>query len=167
MTRHKGLKISSLQVPVYGRIDEKTAKDLEKYTNDNHVPKSYVLNEALTFYLGPRLSKTHTHKPDYINGIGLTPGIREIIETIRNRGFDNEITQADIEEAIRTVRGHDPRTLKGWKKSLEEVGFIRETVRQSWKVAVYKLDWSMLDQSLWPDSIKNRPTPQGGIESES
>lgn len=154
MTRHKGLKISSLQVPVYGRIDEKTAKDLEKYTNDNHVPKSYVLNEALTFYLDPRLSKAHTHKLDYLKEIGLTPGIEDIIKKIKSKGFDKETTQLDIQDAIRAVRGNDPRTLRNWMKALSEIEFIKEKTRINWKQAIYVLNWSVVDESLWPDSIK-------------
>ncbi len=154
MTRHKGLKISCLQVPVYGRIDEKTAKDLERYTNDNHVPKSYVLNEALTFYLNPRLSKEHTHKSGYLKEIGLTPGIEDIIKKIKSKGFDKETTQLDIQDAIRAVRGNDPRTLRNWMKALSEIEFIKEKTRINWKQAIYVLNWSVVDESLWPDSIK-------------
>ena len=163
----KNQKISSLQKELHIKIENDTGNRLEKYISDNHLPKGYVVNDAIRRYLDLYSAKTHTHKPDYLNGLGLTPGIKEIIETIRNRGFANEIAQADIEEAIRTVRGHDPRTLRAWKSSLEEIGFIKESVRRSWKIAVYKLDWSMLDESLWPESIKNRPTPQGGVENES
>ena len=154
MTRHKGLKVSSLQVPVYGRIDEKTAKDLEKYTNDNHVPKSYVLNEALTFYLGPRLSKTHTHKSDYLKEKSLPPGIEDIIKEIKSKGFGEVTTLVDIQDAIRAVRGNDPRTLRNWMKALSEIEFIKEKTRINWKQAIYVLNWSVVDESLWPDSIK-------------
>ena len=163
----KNQKISTLQKELHVKVEKDTGDRLEKFILENHVPKGYVVNEAIAGYLDLNSSKTHTHKPDYLNGMGLTPGIKEVIRTIKNRGFDKEIRQVDIEDAIRTVRGHDPRTIKTWKNSLEEIGFIKETIRKSWKVAVYSLDWSMLDQSLWPDSIKNRPTPQGGIENES
>ncbi len=163
----KNQKISTLQKELHIKIEKDTGNRLDKFISEYHLPKGYVVNEAISRYLDLHSSKAHTHKSDYLNGIGLTPGIKEIIQTIKNKGFDNEITQADIEEAIRTVRGHDPRTLKGWKKTLEEVGFIKETIRQSWKVAVYKLDWSMLDQSLWPESIKNGPSPKGETQDVS
>jgi ribosomal protein L31E len=163
----KNQKISTLQKELHIKIEKDTGNRLDKFISEYHLPKGYVVNEAISRYLDLNSAKTHTHMPEYLSGIGLTPGIKEIIQTIKNKGFDNEITQADIEEAIRTVRGHDPRTLKGWKKSLEEVGFIKETIRQSWKVAVYKLDWSMLDQSLWPESIKNRPSPKGETQDVS
>jgi hypothetical protein len=163
----KNQKISTLQKELHVKVEKDTGNRLEKFILENHVPKGYVVNEAIARYLDLNSSKTHTHKPDYLNGMGLTPGIKEVIQTIKNRGFDDEIAQADIEDAIRTVRGHDPRTIKTWMNSLKETEIIKEKSRRSWKVAVYSLNWYKIDQSLWPDSIKNRPTPQGGIENES
>ncbi len=163
----KNQKISTLQKELHVKVEKDTGDRLEKFILENHVPKGYVVNEAIARYLDLNSSKTHTHKPDYLNGMGLTPGIKEVIQTIKNRGFDDEIAQADIEDAIRTVRGHDPRTIKTWMNSLKETEIIKEKSRRSWKVAVYSLNWYKIDQSLWPDSIKNRPTPQGGIENES
>ena len=154
MTRHKGLRISTLQVPTFCHLEEKVSTDLKKFANENHVPVSYVLNEAAKIYLGPRLSKTHTHKEDYLKKVGLTPGLEDIIKKIKSKGFDKETTQLDIQDAIRAVRGNDPRTLRNWMKSLSEIEFIKEKTRINWKQAIYVLNWSVVDESLWPDSIK-------------
>lgn len=153
--RPKNSKVSRLRVPVFGRIEEKTAADLYTYVNENRLPVGYILNEALISYLGQRLSKTHTHKSDYLNGMGRTPGIKDIINEIKSRGFDNETTQLDLQDAIKAVRGHDPRTLRNWMNGLLDIGFVKEKTRISWKQAVYEIDWSAVDESLWPDSIKN------------
>ncbi|MGC8618576.1 MAG: hypothetical protein ACP5UZ_07600 [Thermoplasmata archaeon] len=153
MTRHKGLKVSPLQVPIYGRIEQKIAEDLEKYSRDSHVPKSYLMNEALKHYLASQLLKAHTHSSGYLKG-NITRPIRDIIETLKNLGFDNETTQEDIEGVIRSIRGNDRRTIIMWRDSLEKIGFIREKVRKNYKIAVYSMDWSAVDESLWPDSLR-------------
>jgi hypothetical protein len=168
MTRHRGLRISALQVPTFCHLEEKVSADLKKFANENHVPVAYVLNEAAKNYLGPRLSKAHTHKPDYLNGIGLTPGIEDIIRKIKSKGFDKETTQLDLQDAIRAVRGNDPRTLRNWMKSLLEIEFIKEKTRINWKQAIYVLNWSVVDESLWPDSIKiSRQNLGEAVNSES
>ena len=166
--RPKGSRVSRLRVPVFGHIEEKTATDLARYANENHLPKSYIINESLVSYLGSRLSKAHTHKPDYLNEIGLTPGIEDIIRKIKSKGFDKETTQLDLQDAIRAVRGNDPRTLRNWMKSLLEIEFIKEKTRINWKQAIYVLNWSVVDESLWPDSIKiSRQNLGEAVNSES
>ena len=163
----KNQKISTLQKELHVKVEKDTGNRLEKFILENHVPKGYVVNEAIARYLDLNSSKAHTHKSDYLKEIGLTPGIEDIIKKIKSKGFDKETTQLDIQDAIRAVRGNDPRTLRNWMKALSEIEFIKEKTRINWKQAIYVLDWSVVDESLWPDSIKNRPMPQGGIESES
>lgn len=154
----KDQRISTLDTLISLRLAKSVLEELDSYISRNtngRRNRSQVVNTILFDFLRKQKSLERAHKEDYLKEIGLTPGIKGIIEKIKSKGFDIETTQLDLEDAIKAVRGHDPRTLRNWMNGLLDIGFVKEKTRISWKQAVYEIDWSAVDESLWPDSIKN------------
>ncbi len=150
MTRRKGFKISNLDVPIFVRLDEKTAVELKKYISHNHIPMSFVINEAVKLYMGSHSYEPHTHKKGVYKG-PISLGLYNIIEEMKNRGYEKTIPLDVLEDIIRKVRGNDPRTVKNWIKSLKDIQFLKLKMHLRWNQEIYWILWSKVPQSLWPE----------------
>jgi len=151
MTKHKGLKISNLDVPIFCRLDQKTATDLRKYVSHNHIPLSFVIDEAVKLYLGSHESGLHTHISRVYKERPISSGLLAIIEEMKKRYLEKEITLSDLEDIIRKVRGNDKRTVENWKKSLKDIQFLKLKIHLAWNQEIYWILWSKVPRYLWPE----------------
>ena len=54
-------------------------------------------------------------------------------------GFVNQVNEQQVEAAIITLRGPDPRTLKNWKRALETVGYLEKQANRLYRIHLEKL----------------------------
>ena len=80
---------------------------------------SKEVEEALRYWLGLHTQR-HTNQPYVLNKVNPAPKARVVWERVREYlkskwGFTpQQVTYADLAEAISAVRGNDPRTIRKW-----------------------------------------------------
>ncbi len=154
MTRHKGLRLSELTVSVHCLLDEKTATELKKYASHTHIPKVWVINEAVKLYLGTHESGMHAHIPRVYKERPISSGLLAIIEEMKRGYWEKTIPIKELEGIIRKVRGNDKRTVKNWLNSLIKLGFLKLKVDNGYENKIYAVKWKVVPQEVWPEDVK-------------
>lgn len=63
----------------------------------------------------------------------------EIIRSLVESGYTNQVSLKFLNVAITLKRGGDPRTLNNWRNTLERLGFIERFKRNLWKIDLSKV----------------------------
>ena len=58
----------------------------------------------------------------------------EIMRSLVESGYTNQVSLKFLNVAITLKRGGDPRTLNNWRNTLERLGFIERFNRHLWKI---------------------------------
>lgn len=67
----------------------------------------------------------------------------EIMRSLVESGYTNQVSLKGLNVAITLNRGGDPRTLSNWRNTLERLGFIQRA-----NVNVYRLELSRVPELL-------------------
>jgi len=63
---------------------------------------------------------------------------QEILELLVKQGFTFQVGESEIDKAITTIRGLDPRTICNWKRALETLGYIQKLSAKLFKLDLAK-----------------------------
>lgn len=120
-------KVPENKVQIHVYIDKDLYKDLiamapqlySKYRGGI----SYIVEEALRYYLYPRKSGVFRRNPQST----IANVFAKVVERLREyyNGTPKEVVEYDLDHAIMDVRGTDPRTVEKWKILFERSGLIR------------------------------------------
>ena len=58
----------------------------------------------------------------------------EIMRSLVESGYTNQVSLKFLNIAITLKRGGDPRTLNNWRNTLERLGFIERFKKNLWKI---------------------------------
>lgn len=131
--KNRTRRVSLLNTPFFIRLEEYVANQTRSIATEIYGTSyglSQYVNSVLESANRDYLSSTHTHKSrnDFA---GYQKG-RELIRIILKSGiFQDSIDQKGLEDQVKLIKGIDPRTVRKWKKILEELGFLKREYNQS------------------------------------
>ena len=123
---------------IYAYLDENVHDSLwdyikEAYPNSTYGAVSSVLQTAVVEFLRIKHTQIHT-TPLNPKTPTLHRICRQIIQSLKDEGFIDQVNSRTLAQKIGEIRGSDKRTVRKWIQQLKINGYIKNIGTYSWEI---------------------------------